>query len=380
MGTLFVPRERRSGEARVAATPETVKRFVKEGFTVLVEPGAGDASFFPDAEYVEAGATLRGLDEAWPSADLVVTLGPIDDGAARKLKDGAVVIGLLAPYRSDDAIRAMAEKNVSSFALELLPRTTRAQPMDALSSQASIAGYKAVILAAGRLGKYFPMLMTAAGTIRPARVVILGAGVAGLQAIATAKRLGAIVEVSDIRRAAKQDAESLGAKFIEVPIEGDGQGGYAKEMTKAELEKQAALVGERIAGANAVICTALVPGRPAPKLIPADVALKMRPGSVIVDLAAPEGGNCALTVPGEDVVKHGVTIVGQTNVAATVPMDASILYARNCLSLALLISKAGAVAIDTTDDVVDGTLLTHAGAIHHAATKKRLSPEKTDAA
>ena len=379
MGTLFVPRERRAGEARVAATPETVKRFVKEGFTVWVEPGAGEASYFLDAEYVEAGATLRSFDEAWPTADLIATLGPIEGDVAAKLKEGAVVIGLLAPHRSDDAIRVMTERKVSSFALELLPRTTRAQPMDALSSQASIAGYKAVILAAGRLGKYFPMLMTAAGTIRPARVVILGAGVAGLQAIATAKRLGAMVEVSDIRRAAKQDAESLGAKFIEVPIEGDGQGGYAKEMTKAELDKQAALVGERIAASNAVICTALVPGRPAPKLIPASVVARMKPGSVIVDLAAPEGGNCELTVPGEDVVKNGVVIIGQTNVAGSVPMDASLLYARNCLSLALLVSKAGAVTIDTSDEVVDGTLLTHAGAIHHAATKKRLT-EKTDAA
>jgi len=374
-----VPRERRTGEARVAATPETVKRFVKEGFVVHVEPGAGEPSFFLDAEYVDAGATLRSKDEAWSLADLIMTLGPIETADAKTLKEGAVVIGMLAPHRSDDAIRAMAERKVSSFALELLPRTTRAQPMDALSSQASIAGYKAVILAAGRLGKYFPMLMTAAGTIRPARVVILGAGVAGLQAIATAKRLGAMVEVSDIRRAAKQDAESLGAKFIEVPIEGDGAGGYAKEMTKAELEKQAALVGERIAAANAVICTALVPGRPAPKLIPASVVARMKPGSVIVDLAAPEGGNCELTVPGEDVVKHGVVIIGQTNVAGSVPMDASLLYARNCLALALLVSKAGAIAIDTSDEVVAGTLLTHAGAIHHAGTKKRLT-ETTDAA
>ncbi len=384
MGTLFVPRERRAGEARVAATPETVKRFVKEGWVVHVEPGAGEASFFLDAEYVDAGATLLGKDEAWPVADLIVTLGPIEAADANTLKEGATVIGLLAPHRSDDAIRAMIERKVSSFALELLPRTTRAQPMDALSSQASIAGYKAVILAAGRLGKYFPMLMTAAGTIRPARAVILGAGVAGLQAIATAKRLGAMVEVSDIRRAAKQDAESLGAKFIEVPIEGDGKGGYAKEMTKAELEKQALLVGERIAAANAVICTALVPGRPAPKLIPASVVARMKPGSVIVDLAAPEGGNCELTVPGEDVVKNGVVIMGQTNVAGSVPMDASLLYARNCLALALLVSKAGAIAIDTSDEVVGGTLLTHAGAIHHAATEKRLTPsagkEKADAA
>ncbi len=374
MTTLFVPRERRAGETRVAATPETVKRLVNEGFDVRVEHGAGASAYFPDADYASAGASLVALDDAWPEADVVLTVGPLESARASALKRGATVIGLLAPHRSDDAIAAMAERGVSSFALELLPRTTRAQSMDALSSQASIAGYKAVILAAGRLGKYLPMLMTAAGTVRPARIVVLGAGVAGLQAIATAKRLGAVVEVSDVRAAAKQDAESLGAKFIEIPLaeSADGKGGYAREMTKADLDRQRELVGERIAGANAVVTTALVPGRPAPKLISAAVVARMRPGSVIVDLAASEGGNCELTKPGEDVVEHGVLIVGQTNLAASVPMDASLLYARNCLALVQAVSKAGAIAIDTGDDVVDGTLLTHAGKVHHAATRQRL--------
>ncbi|MFO0682131.1 MAG: Re/Si-specific NAD(P)(+) transhydrogenase subunit alpha [Sandaracinus sp.] len=374
MTTLFVPRERRSGETRVAATPETVKRLVKDGFDVRVEHDAGASAFFPDAEYASAGASLTAFDDAWPTADVVVTVGPLDAIHARTMKQGATLIGLLAPHRSDEATRALAERRVSSFALELLPRTTRAQSMDALSSQASIAGYKAVILAAERLGKYLPMLMTAAGTVRPARVVVLGAGVAGLQAIATAKRLGAVVEVSDVRAAAKQDAESLGAKFIEIPLaeSADGKGGYAREMTKADLDRQRELVGERIAGANAVVTTALVPGRPAPKLIPASVVARMRPGSIIVDLAAAEGGNCELTRPGEDVVEQGVLIVGQPNLAATVPMDASLLYARNCLALIQAISKAGAIAIDTSDDVVDGTLLTHEGKIHHAPTRERL--------
>ena len=387
MLTVFVPKERRPGEARVAASPETVKRFVKEGLEIAIEPGAGEAAGFVDAEYAESGAKLRSFAEGWPSADIVLTLGPIEATEARQLKTGAVVIGLLAPFRSDDAVRAMAENKVSSFALELLPRTTRAQPMDALSSQASIAGYKAAILAASRLGKYFPMLMTAAGTIRPARVVVLGAGVAGLQAIATAKRLGAIVEVSDIRRAAKGDAESLGAKFIELPLDesGDGKGGYAKELTKEQLAKQTALVGDRIAGANAVIATALVPGRPAPKLIPASVVARMRRGSTIVDLAAPEGGNCELTEPGAEVTKHGVLIIGHTNLAATVASDASLLYARNCLALALHVTKNGALAIDTSDDIVSGTLLTFGGEIMHEATRTRLAAstttkEPTDAA
>ena len=380
MPTVFVPKERRPGETRVAASPETAKRFVKEGFAISVEPGAGLSAHFTDAEYVEAGATLGSFDEAWPSADLVLMVGPVAAAEAARLKPSAVIVGLLAPFRSDAAVRAMAGGKVTSFALELLPRTTRAQTMDALSSQASIAGYKAALLGASGLGKCFPLSMTAAGTIRPARVVVLGAGVAGLSAIATAKRLGALVEVSDIRRAAKGDAESLGAKFIEVPLdeEGDGQGGYAKEMTKEQLEKQRVLVGDRIAGANVVIATALVPGRPAPKLIPESVVARMRPGSIIVDLAAPEGGNCELTEPDRDVTHHGVLIIGQTNLVATVATDASLVYARNCLALALHLLKKGELVIDTADDIVRGTLLTHAGAITHEATAKRLEKETTN--
>jgi NAD(P) transhydrogenase subunit alpha len=304
----------------------------------------------------------------------VLTLGPLEADAVRRLKESSVVIGLLAPYRSDAAIRSMLERKLTSLSLELVPRTTRAQPMDALSSQASIAGYKAVLLAAAQLGKYFPLLMTAAGTIQPARVVVLGAGVAGLQAIATAKRLGAIVEVSDIRAAAKEEAQSLGAKFIELPAAeaGDGKGGYAKEVSQEFLARQQQLVGERVAAAHVVICTALVFGRPAPKLVPAAVVERMRPGSVIVDLAAPEGGNCALTQPGKDVVVGGVTIFGHTNLAATVPSDASVLYARNVSALLLHITKKGELALDLDDDITRGSLLTHAGEILHAPTAERL--------
>lgn len=375
MLTVFVPKERRPGETRVAATPETVKRFVKEGFAVAVEPGAGEAAHFVDKEYEEAGAKL---EEALASADIVLTVAPLEASQIEKMKEGAVLSGMLAPYRNDDAIRALAKGKITSFALELLPRTTRAQPMDVLSSQASVAGYKAALIAAGRLGKYFPMLMTAAGTIRPAKVVVLGAGVAGLQAIATAKRLGAVVEVSDVRKAGRDDAASLGAKVIEIPeaSAGEGAGGYAKELTKEQLAKQAELVGEHIAGAHAVIATALVPGRPAPKLIPAKVVERMRPGSIIIDMAAPEGGNCELTKPGEDVVVHGVTIVGQTNLPSTVPTDASVLYARNCLAFALHFTKKGELAIDTADDLMGGALLTHEGAIKHEPTAKRLEEVK----
>lgn len=379
MTTVFVPKETRAGETRVAATPETVKKLVKDGIGVELEPGAGAGAFFPDAEYEAAGAKLRPADEAWPAADVVFTVAPIEAARAAKMKKGSVLVGLLAPFRSDATVEALRVAGVTSFALELLPRTTRAQPMDALSSQASLAGYKAALVAAMRLGKYFPMLMTAAGTIRPARVVVLGAGVAGLQAIATSKRLGAVVEVSDIRRAAKGDAESLGAKFIEVELTGggEGQGGYAKEMSPEDLERQRGLVGDRIAEAHAVIATALVPGRPAPKLIPASVVARMRPGSVIVDLAAPEGGNCELTVPGKDVVEHGVTIVGDTNVAASVPTDASVLYARNCFALAGLFLKKGELALDLTDDILAGALLTHDGVIRHEATAARLAARGT---
>ena len=372
---IFVPKERRAGETRVAATPETVKRFVQQGFEVSVEPDAGAAANFGNAEFEAAGAKLRSFEESFSAADVVITLGPIEAVQAAKLKESAVVIGLLAPYRSDAAIRCMLERKVTSFALELLPRTTRAQPMDALSSQASIAGYKAVLVGANQLGKYFPLLMTAAGTIQPARVVVLGAGVAGLQAIATAKRLGAIVEVSDIRAAAKEEAESLGAKFIQVPTEEGAadKGAYAKEVTKEFLQKQQALVGERVALAHVVICTALVPGRPAPKLVPTEVVARMRPGSVIVDLAAPEGGNCALTEPDREIVVHGVRIIGHTNLPASVPTDASILYSRNVSALLLHITKKAALSLDLADDITRGTLLTHAGEILHEPTAKRLS-------
>jgi NAD(P) transhydrogenase subunit alpha len=389
MVKVFVPRERRPGETRVAATPETVRRMVKLGLEVAVERGAGEASLFHDAEYETAGAAL--IDDpaaAWESADVVlkVTAPGAFEGLpgheAEGLKPGAVLIGFLAPYRHPDMVRTLAAGNVTSLALELVPRVTRAQPMDALSSQASIAGYKAVLLAAWRLPKYFPLLMTAAGTIKPARVVVMGAGVAGLQAIATAKRLGAVVEVSDIRAAVKEQVESLGGKFIELPQaeSGEGQGGYAREMGEDFLRRQREIVQRHLSQADAVITTALVPGRPAPRLVTAEMVRAMRAGSIIVDLAVEQGGNCELSQPDREVVENGVVIVGPSNLAATMPHDSSLLFARNVLSLLqLLLDKEGKLAVNTGDEVVAGALLTHGGQVVHGPTAERLAAPEVPA-
>jgi NAD(P) transhydrogenase subunit alpha len=385
MLNVFIPRERRPGETRVAATPETVRRMVKAGLTVLIERRAGEASFFPDADYEAAGARL--LDdpaEGWGTADAVLKVAPPDawEGLpgheAEALKPGAVLIGFLAPYRNPEAVRLLAEGGVSSFALELVPRVTRAQPMDALSSQASIAGYKAVLLAAWRSPKYLPLLMTAAGTIKPARVVVMGAGVAGLQAIATAKRLGAVVEVSDIRPAVKEQVESLGGRFIELPLaeSGEGAGGYAREMGEDFLRRQREIVQRHLAAADAVITTALVPGKRAPLLLTTGMVEAMRPGSIVVDLAVEQGGNCELSQPDREVVHNGVVVLGPSNLAAAQPHDASLLYARNVLSLLqLLVDKEGKLALDLADEIVAGTLLTHAGQVRHAPTAELLKAQ-----
>jgi NAD(P) transhydrogenase subunit alpha len=373
MVKVFIPRERRLGETRVAATPETVRRMIKLGLEVAVERGAGEASLFHDAEFETAGAHLvADPSEAWESADVVLKVTPpgvfagLPGHEAEGLKPGAVLISFLAPHRNLDMVRTLATGNVTSFALELVPRVTRAQSMDALSSQASIAGYKAVLLAAWRLSKYFPLLMTAAGTIKPSRVVVMGAGVAGLQAIATAKRLGAVVEVSDIRPAVKEQVESLGGKFIELPQaeSGEGQGGYAREMGEDFLRRQREIVQRHLSQADAVITTALVPGRPAPRLVTAEMVHAMRPGSIIVDLAVEQGGNCELSQPDREVIENGVLILGPSNLAAAMPHDASLLFARNVYALLqLLLDKEGKLAIDTGDEVIAGALLTHAGQV-----------------
>ncbi|MFY9826428.1 MAG: Re/Si-specific NAD(P)(+) transhydrogenase subunit alpha [Thermoanaerobaculia bacterium] len=387
MAKVFIPRERRNGETRVAATPETVKRMVKQGLEVAVEAGAGAASLFSDGDYEAAGAHLvNDPAAAWESAGVVLKVTPpgrfdgLDEAA--RLKPGAVLIGLLAPYRNLDMVRTLAAGRVTSLALELVPRVTRAQPMDALSSQASIGGYKAVLLAAWRLPKYLPLLMTAAGTIKPARVVVMGAGVAGLQAIATAKRLGAVVEVSDIRAAVKEQVESLGGKFIELPQaeSGEGQGGYAREMGEDFLRRQREIVQRHLAAADAVITTALVPGRPAPRLVTAEMVRAMRPGAVIVDLAVEQGGNCELSKADSEVVENGVVILAPSNLPAAMPHDASLLYARNVYALLqLVIDKEGKVAPRLDDEIVAGALLTHGGDVLHKATADQLQPQEVTA-
>jgi NAD(P) transhydrogenase subunit alpha len=375
---ILIAKERTPGEARVAATPETVKRLVKEGLEVAVERGAGETAYLLDDRYQSAGARLiTDLPAEWATADAIFKVTPLGANPqldeAALLKPGALVISFLQPYRNLPMVKTLAAGKVTALAMELVPRITRAQSMDALSSQANIAGYKAVLLAASHLGKYFPMLMTAAGTIPPSKVVIMGAGVAGLQAVATAKRLGAVVWVSDVRPVVKEQVESLGGKFIDLPVQesqesGEGQGGYAKEMSKDFLARQQAIIKEHITSADVVITTALIPGKPAPRLVTAEMVQSMRPGSVIVDLAAEQGGNCELTAANQEVSKYGVTILGHTNLPSTMPLDASTLYARNVLELALLVLKGGKLNLDLNDEIIKGVLLTHDGQITHGPT------------
>jgi NAD(P) transhydrogenase subunit alpha len=382
MVKVFVPRERSTAETRVAATPETVKRLVKEGLEVRVETDAGLRAHFTNARYEDAGAEVSSdLADLWGQADIVLKVGPLTNEIAElgtsesaALASGTIVIGLLDPYRQMEMVRQLATGGVTSLAMELLPRITRAQPMDALSSQANIAGYKAAILAAHRLGRYFPLLMTAAGTIPPARVVIMGAGVAGLQALATAKRLGAVVEVSDIRPVVKEQVESLGGRFIDLPLEetGEGSGGYAKEMGEDFLRRQREIITQHVSAADAVITTAQVPGKAAPVLLTQEMVEAMRPGAVVVDLAAEQGGNCELTRPGEEVDHGGVLILGPANLPASMPLDASTLYARNVLSLLLLLIEEGKIRLDLEDEVIAGSLLTHAGEVVHRPTAEKL--------
>src|SRR6476659_2873736 len=326
-----VPRETTAGERRVALVPETVKRLAGGGFEVAIERGAGDAASFPDRDYAQAGATL--VDDPYP-AEAVLKVQAPSAAEAQRLRDGQILIGFLQPLTDRVGIDRLSEDGVIAFAMESIPRITRAQAMDALSSQATVSGYKAAILAADRLPKFFPMLMTAAGTVAPAKVLVLGAGVAGLQAIATARRLGAVVSGFDVRPVVKEQVESLGATFLELGVRGEETaGGYAGELTAEEQQKQQDELTERIPDYDVVITTALIPGRPAPKLIPAAASARMRPGSVIVDLAAEAGGNAESTVPGEVVERDGVTLVGLTNLASTMPFHASQLYARNVSAL-----------------------------------------------
>ncbi len=372
--SIGVPAEMATGESRVAVTPETAKKLIAQGHSVRVQSGAGVAASVPDEAYAAAGATLVDAATAWGS-DLVLKVRAPEAAEAALIKSGSTVVGMLEPFNAE-GLQRLATAGAIGFALEAAPRTTRAQSMDVLSSQANIAGYKAVMLAADKYQRFFPMLMTAAGTVKAARVVILGVGVAGLQAIATAKRLGAVIEATDVRPSVKEQVESLGAKFIDVPFESqdekdaaEGVGGYARPMPQSWLDRQKVEVAKRVALADIVITTALIPGRAAPVLVTEDMVKAMKPGAVIIDIAAGKGadgvgGNCPLTEANKTVIKHGVTIVGETNLPALVAADASALYARNVLDfLKLVINKEGALHIDLEDDIVAACLVTRDGAV-----------------
>ena len=376
---IGVPAETAAGETRVAVTPETAKKLVGQGHVVRVQAGAGARASVTDEAYRAAGAEVAGDAASVFGAEMVLKVRSPAPAEIALMKPGAVLVGMLEPFNAE-GLQRLAAANLTAFALEAAPRTTRAQSMDVLSSQANIAGYKAVILAADRYQKFFPMLMTAAGTVKAARVVILGVGVAGLQAIATAKRLGAVIEASDVRPSVKEQVESLGAKFIDVPYEtpeekeaAEGVGGYARPMPPSWLERQKVEVAKRVAQADVVISTALIPGRAAPVLVTEDMVKSMKPGSVIIDMAAGKGaanpdgsvgGNCPLTEADKTVVKHGVVIVGETNLAAQVAADASSLYARNVLDfLKLVLPKDAGFKIDPEDDIVTACLMAHQGAV-----------------
>jgi NAD(P) transhydrogenase subunit alpha len=357
---VAVPKEIAPGERRVALVPEAVKKLVDSGFEILVEAGAGAEASFADREYEEAGASIvSSPEQLLRQADGVVKVQKPTAEEIELLRAGSILIAFLQPLTDPEGIELLARRGVIAFALESVPRITRAQPMDALSSQATVSGYKAALLAADRLPKFFPMLMTAAGTVRPANVLVLGAGVAGLQAIATARRLGAVVSGYDVRPVVREQVESLGAKFLDLGVVGEETaGGYASELTDEDLQRQQKELERRIPEFDVVITTALVPGRPAPKLIPASAIEAMGDGSVIVDLAAESGGNAELTAPGEEVVRAGVTIVGLTNLPSTVPVHASQLYARNVQALLVHLAPDGELALDWEDEITTGACVT----------------------
>jgi len=369
---IGVPAETHPGETRVAATPETVKKLAAGGKqTLLVQAGAGVAASVPDAEFKAAGATIVGAaTDVFSQSDIVLKVRAPETSELALIRRGSIVAGLLNPYDSA-GVDALAKTGATGFAMEWLPRITRAQSMDVLSSQANIAGYKAVIVGADEYGRFMPMLMTAAGTVKAARVLVLGAGVAGLQAIATAKRLGAVIEAFDVRPAVKEQVESLGAKFVEVPIsdeekkQAETAGGYAREMSEDYKRRQAALIDERAKAADIIITTALIPGRPAPVLIREETVRGMKPGSVIVDLAVEQGGNCPLSERDKVVVKHGVKLVGHTNLAAMLAADASALYARNLLNFINLLvdPKSGELKLNREDEIIAGSLVCIDGAV-----------------
>jgi NAD(P) transhydrogenase subunit alpha len=373
---IAVRKEGAAGERRVSIVPESIKRLAAKKIEVSVETGAGGGAFASDDDYRAAGARVDlSLDALLADADAVVQIRAPSVDDVKKLKEGSALVSLLFPLVDHDLVRALAVRKVTALAVDMIPRTTVAQMMDVLSSQATIAGYEAVIMAAAALPKFFPMLMTAAGTIAPARVLVLGAGVAGLQAIGTARRLGAVVEAFDVRKVVKEQVESLGAKFVEVEGE-DAQtaGGYARELSEESKKKQAEAVARHVAKADVVLCTALVPGRRAPILVTADMVKSMKAGGVIVDLAAEQQGNCELTRPGQTVVEHGVTIIGATDLPSRMSVHASQMYSRNMEKLLFYLTKDGSLKLDFKDEIVAGSVITHDGEIVHAKVKELVEP------
>jgi len=369
-----VPREKTAGERRVALVPDLVPKLKQAGLDVCVEAGAGTAAGFADALFADKGARIE--QAVLAAADVILKVQPPTGPEIEQFKEGAVVIGFLQPYTPEAAITKLAGRKITAFAMELIPRISRAQSMDVLSAMSTVAGYKAVLMAAAQLPKFFPLLMTAAGTVTPARVFIIGAGVAGLQAIGTAKRLGAVVEAYDTRPAVREQVESLGGKFVELALEtkdAEAKTGYAKAQSEEFYQKQREMMLTRIAAADVVITTALVPGKKAPVLITEEMVRAMRPGSIIVDLAAEQGGNCALTEPGQDVVRHGVLIIGPNNLASTVPFHASQMYARTVTNYLHHLLKDGRINLDLTDDLTRGPLVTHQGEIVHEVVKAAMA-------
>lgn len=375
---IAIAKESEVGERRVALIPDSVARLVKQGVEIWVEAGAGEASFFSNSAYEAAGAKIiYDVGVLWSEAEVLLKVSLPKEHEINQLREGSVLISFLNPLGKPEVVQQLAHRKVTAFGMELIPRTSRAQSMDALSSQASVAGYKAVLIAAAASPKFFPMLTTAAGTIKPAKVFVMGAGVAGLQAIATARRLGAVVEAFDIRPAVKEEVQSLGAKFVEVQLEEEtvAEGGYAKEISESSKQRTQEIVTEHVRQADIVITTAQVPGKKAPILVTEEMVAQMHPGSVIVDIAAEQGGNCACTEPGKDVVCNGVTIIGPINLPSSMPVHASQMYAKNVFTLLQYMLKNGELLLNFEDDIMGSTCVTHAGEILNQRVKEALVAE-----
>jgi NAD(P) transhydrogenase subunit alpha len=365
---VAIPKEQTPGERRIALVPEVAERLTKLGVTLAIEKDMGKSANFADTTYQKA-QVFENSKELYQNATIILKVQPPTEAEIEQMKPGTIVIGFMSPHRHPERIAKLRDKQITSLAMELVPRISRAQSIDALSSQAAVAGYKAAIMAADLANVFFPMLTTAAGTIRPAKVLVIGAGVAGLQAIATARRLGAMVEAYDVRSATKEQIQSLGAKFIDMPIKAEGEGGYARELTEEEKRQQQDVLAKHIAAANVVITTAAIPGRPSPKIITRAMVENMSSGAIIIDIAAEGGGNCELTQPGNTIDHQGITIHAPLNIPSQVPRHASEMYAKNLFNLLVLMIKDGELNVDWKDEVIIGSTLTHAGEIKHTPTR-----------